>query len=364
MNQTVDDTIHTLRARSTSGWWQGVLAGAAALILGLGFLWFLKLVAWPLALLIGAIALAAGLAPLVHRVGRILPRTPAVVVVFLFILLVLAGLIWLAVPPLLSQGQVALQEIPTLVDQTERFLNRWIPGQNNLSLQEMVPPQLISGGSSLLISLPRQFLSLLTALLVVVFGGFYGLIFAPNAHDFLLSLFPPARRRRVDEVLKGLTDAMGGWLRGTAIDMAVVGSMKYIGLTLVGYEIVAPLAVLAGLLAFVPIIGPIIAAIVTTTVGFLQSTTTGLLGLLVSVIVQQTESNFLVPVIMRDQARISPLLTVLALLAGERIGGLVGALVAIPLTAALRVFILMVVAPAIRDWTGAPEVDDEAEEEG
>lgn len=363
MNETTDqNTILDQPGRSRGGWGQQVVTGAAALALGLGFLWFLKLAAWPLALLIGAIALAAGLAPMVRWVEHWLPRTVSVVVVYLFLALILTLLIWVAIPPLVSEGQSALREIPAAVDKVETFLNRWIPGRDNLSIRDLLPAGLVSGSSPMLITVPQRFLDWATALLVVAFGAFYALVFAPNTHQFLLSLFPPARQEHVDEVLHGMTDAMGGWLRGTAIDMTVVGTMKYIGLTLVGYNIVAPLAIFAGLIAFIPVLGPIIAAIVTTTVGLLQSPTTGLLGLVVSLVVQQTESNFLVPVIMRGQARISPLLTVLALVAGERIGGLVGALVAIPLTTALRAFILMVVAPAIREWTGAPEVESDEEE--
>lgn len=74
---------------------------------------------------------------------------------------------------------------------------------------------------------------------------------------------------------------------------------------------------------------------------------------------QQIEGNIIFPNIMSRETEMSPLLSIVAFLAGSAVGGLLGALVAIPVAAALRVFVIEVVAPAVRRWSGATETTEE-----
>jgi putative heme transporter len=92
------------------------------------------------------------------------------------------------------------------------------------------------------------------------------------------------------------------------------------------------------------------------------SPTTALITLIFVLILQQFEGQILTPNIMRSQTEVSPLMVIFAILAGSALGGLMGAIVAIPVMAAIRVFVEEVVAPAIRRQTGAPAVEKEEEE--
>ena len=210
----------------------------------------------------------------------------------------------------------------------------------------------------MLLAIPRRLLELVTAFVVVFFISLYALILAPGLESFVLSLYPERSRERVEAVAAKMMGAMGGFVRGTLIDALVVGVLTYVGLLLIGMPFELILSVLAGLLEIIPVVGPLITAILLVTVAVLQAPGKVWIVLAFAVVLQQVESNILVPNIMREQAKVSPLLTLLALLAGERIGGLVGALVAIPLVAALRVLMLELVAPAVRSWTGAPPVPE------
>jgi predicted PurR-regulated permease PerM len=117
------------------------------------------------------------------------------------------------------------------------------------------------------------------------------------------------------------------------------------------------LALLAGIGAIVPIVGPILATIPIVGIALLTSPTTALAALIFWVVLQQIETYAIMPNIMSKQADIPPLLVLLAVFAGGGIGGILGALIAIPLSGALRVFILRVIAPGIRRWTGAIDGD-------
>lgn len=347
-----------LRWSPPGSWWRTTLAGAAALVLGLGLLWVLQLVAWPLALLIGGVALAAGLNPIVSRLSQWLPRTVSVILIYLLFALVVAVLVWVTIPPLVTQVRQFSDQLPSLIDQAQRQLNRWIP-TDAPPLQDLVGPLLSVGtGGSMLLTIPQRLFELVTAFVVVLFISLYALILAPATESFLLSLFPERSRERVEAVAQKMMQSMGGFVRGTMIDAVVVGVLTYIGLLLIGFPFDVVLSVLAGVLEIVPVVGPVITAVLLLAVAVLQAPDKVWIILIFAIVLQQLESNILVPNIMREQAKVSPLLTLLALIAGERIGGLVGALVAIPLVAGLRVLLLEVVAPAVRTWTGAPPASE------
>jgi predicted PurR-regulated permease PerM len=162
---------------------------------------------------------------------------------------------------------------------------------------------------------------------------------------------------------------MGGYLRGAFLDGVIVGLTTYVGLLVIGVDFPLILGLIAGLLEIVPAVGPIMAAVPILLVSLLQSPTTALISLIFMLAVHQFEGNIVFPNVMRSQTSISPLLVLVGLLSGFAAGGTLGALTAIPLVAVGRVFLLQVIAPAIRRETGAPEpsrepgLGQEAEEE-
>ncbi|MDT8304746.1 MAG: AI-2E family transporter, partial [Anaerolineae bacterium] len=335
------------------GWWERTLSVAVALIIGLGTLWLLQLLAWPLALLIGAVAVAAALAPLIERLAQRMPRTAAVILFYLLLLGLFLLIGWLAVPRVWSSAQTAIDEGPQLVEQWQQQLNNWLPG-SRLSIGGLL--ERFFGGSGFNNALTRSSQSLtrlVTAFVIVFFGSLYALLDGPRFHRFVLSLFAVDRRDEANEVIAEIMDAMGGFIRGELLAALIIGVLTYIGLLIIGFPYALALAVMAGLLEFIPLIGPFITAIVLVLVGLSQSLSQAAFALVLALVIQQIESNVVLPNVMRQEAKVSPLLVLLSILGGERIGGLVGALVAIPLVAGIRVLVLRVIAPAIRRWTGA-----------
>jgi predicted PurR-regulated permease PerM len=338
---------------SQNFWWERTLPGAAALILGLGTLWLLQLLAWPLALLVGIIALAAAFSPVVERLAQRIPRTAAVILLYLLLLGLVALLAALAVPPVWRDAQAVIDAAPQLMEQWQERVNGWLP-DNRLSLGDLIE-QLLGGeqiGATIRAS-SRIVTQLATALVVIFFGSLYALIDAPRFRRFLLSLFPASRQEHVDAVLAETAGSMGGFVRGEILAALIIGTLTYIGLLIIDLPYALVLAVLAGLLEFIPLIGPFITAVVLVLVGLSQSLGSALIALLLALIIQQIESNIVLPNVMRQEAKVSPLLVLLAVLGGEHVGGLVGALVAIPLVAGLQVVVLRVVVPAIRRRSGA-----------
>jgi predicted PurR-regulated permease PerM len=155
-------------------------------------------------------------------------------------------------------------------------------------------------------------------------------------------------------VLRRITDAMGGYLRGLLIDGSILGTVTYIGLMLLGVRFPLLLGVLAGMGEIVPIAGPVIAGSVIVLVALFQSPQLALFTLIFVLILQQLESNVLVPLVMKSQVDISPLFTLIGIAMGGTIGGFLGAIVAVPVAAAITALVKVAIAPAIRRRTGAP----------
>lgn len=331
-------------------WWQLSLAGALALVLGLGALQVIALLARPLALLILAISIAAALAPVVAQLERWLPRAGAIALVYLMLILALVGIGQLIVPPLAGQAKKIADSAPQLISQAQQRLG--FLGIDTSALLTTLTSQLGQFSSSL-VALPLMLFSSLLEILLVLVMSLYWLFLARPLRDFVLSLFPEAGRARILSLLYSIEWAMGGYMRAILLTAVTIGILTYIGLVLIGVEFPVVLALLAGLLELVPIVGPIISGLLVTGVALLQSPTLAIIALVYMFLLQQFEGQILVPNMMRSQADVSPLLAILAIFAGSSIGGLLGALVAIPIVSILQVFVVELIAPAVRRWTGA-----------
>jgi predicted PurR-regulated permease PerM len=208
--------------------------------------------------------------------------------------------------------------------------------------------------TSLLVSLPLRFSSALFDIFLVVFIAIYALIAAPHSHKTILSLVPAEKEDRVNHVLGSLVHTMGGYIRGVSITAGIIGSVSYVGLLLIGVNFPLTLAIISGLSEFLPFVGPWIAGAVMVTVALLQSPTKALITLLFAFGVQQLEGNLVAPNVMHPATCISPLTAIVALFAGASVAGVLGAIIAVPLVAAVRVLVVELLLPAVRRQTGAP----------
>jgi predicted PurR-regulated permease PerM len=335
--------------------WRLITIGAAALFIGLSIIGVLWLLYLPLAVLAIGITLAEALSPPVEWLSAKLPRALAVVLVYLSLLVVLAGICLLIIPDLVTQVRAASASIPNLIGK----LQKWLAGLN-LQLNENVFNTLlsyISSISSSIVTLPKAVFSSLFNILISFFISIYWLIDAPHIHRFFISLFPENRHSRVDAIMGKMGRVMGGYVRGAVIDGAIIGLSTYIGLLLIGINYPLMLSLIAGLLEAIPVVGPIIAAMPMLGVALLQSTTKFLITFIFVICLHQVESNIVLPNIMYRQTEISPMLVLLALLAGWSIGGVLGIIIAIPLAAAIRVFVIELIAPALRNRSGAQSTE-------
>lgn len=276
-----------------------------------------------------AFILMSALSPLVERLRRLgLPKILAVLLVFFLVLGAVISLITAGLTPLLSQTS-------NLIQRLGETLNSLL--QTNI-IDHTVIQQEMSKFSAQLVSLTvdlfRNLISWVSVLVVTI----YMLLDREQMEEYATSFFG-SRREHIRRLLRKIEEKLGDWLRGQMILSAAVGILVYIGLVLLGVEFALPLAIIAGLLEIVPVIGPIISAIPAILIGLTISPLFASLigGLYLAV--QQIESHVIVPQLMKRAVGLNPLLVILAVSIGGRLLGIAGALLAVPIAVVIQLII-------------------------
>jgi predicted PurR-regulated permease PerM len=351
-----------LESTPSGFWWRAAFAGALAIIFGVGLLYGVRALSRPLAVLILALTVASAVAPLVDLLDRFLPRVLAIAIIYLAFPGILALIGYLVAPSFVNQLNNVTQRIPDLVNQLQPLLKR-LGTLAPSNLFSTIASQLSSLASSL-VSVPLAIANSLVDLVAILFISIYALLEAQAMRKFVLSLVPEERHPEIGRFLHHVVWEMGGYLRGAFLDGLIIGLTTYVGLLVIGVDFPIVLGLLAGLLEIVPTVGPIIAAVPILLVALLQSPTTALITLIFLLAMHQFEGNIVFPNVMRSQTSISSLLVLVALLSGFAAGGILWALTAIPVVAVGRVFVIDVIAPAVRRETGAPEPSKENDRRG
>jgi len=271
-----------------------------------------------------AFILATALNPLVNGLQKIkLPRVIAIVISFILVIgiisLVFAGI------------------IPTLIEQTGVLANSLIQilNQNHLlEFDQNVISSQIQTISSSLINVLKIILGAASNVITIfslLVMTFYILIERPNLEKYLrLLLHDGHRERKYLEIFVSVEKRLGGWVRGELLLMLIVGTLTYVGLSAIKIPFALPLALLAGLLELVPNLGPTIAAVPAALIGLTISIPITIGTIIVSIAVQQLENNIIVPLVMRSSVGLKPIVTLLCLMVGVTLGGVGGAILAVP----------------------------------
>jgi predicted PurR-regulated permease PerM len=188
-----------------------------------------------------------------------------------------------------------------------------------------------------------------TAVLVTGFVGLYSAYDPELYKTGLVKLVPMEKRPRATEVLHTLDSALGRWIIGRLFSMALVGLLTAIGLWLFGVRLPITLGVIAALLTFIPNIGPILAAVPQALLALQLGPTTALYVIIFNIVLQTVESYVITPVVQRYEVTLPPVLTIFAQLLMGVLFGIIGIVMAAPLTV---VAMVLVQSLYIRDRLG------------
>jgi predicted PurR-regulated permease PerM len=167
---------------------------------------------------------------------------------------------------------------------------------------------------------------------------FYFTVEEEGMKRFIRSVSPSHYHPYLMQLINRIQRRLGYWLRGQLILSVVIFVLTFIGLTILGVDYALLLALIAGIFEIIPYLGPFLGAVPAVFLAFVQSPVKALLVVILYIIIQQLENNIIVPKVMSKSVGINPLLVIIILLVGGKIGGAVGMILAIPVATALSVF--------------------------
>ncbi len=266
-----------------------------------------------------------------------IPRILGTLLIFIAVLTLLAFLLYTLIPIAIFELQNFLEnikkmEIPVFGSlNTSQFIaiDKYLANLGNLA------NLLFSGGASFLNVVAAAFgnLALILATLIL---SFYLTVNQAGVEKFLRTVLPIIHEEYVINIYLRARNKLGLWLRGQIFLMLIVGAVTSLSLWILGVKYSLILGILAGVLEIVPIVGPIFAGTLAFLVAISESWILGLYVVILFLVIQQLENHVLVPLVMKKTVGISPVVVVIALLAGSQIAGLVGIILAVPTAVVLQ----------------------------
>jgi predicted PurR-regulated permease PerM len=302
--------------------------------------------------------LAYLLDPLVERFARLgLPRWLAVLLVYAITVAIVAFALAIAIPPLVQQIATFTTELPDIV----KLIQYQLDHLNELYDRIGLPVELRTFADSIVaasldavhnldISFLQPIIDSAASFVTSIFGYlilpawlFFLLKDRPRLQASMDRSLPEAWRRDTWAIVGIIHEVFGKWVRGQLILGGTVGLASFIGLTVLGFSVdgifgrfAVLLAIIAAFGELIPIIGPIISAVPAVLLGLTAGPVPALAALLLYFGIQQVENSVLVPKIQSDAIDLHPSLIITALIIGGAIFGLLGAILALPVTAAFR----------------------------
>lgn len=295
-----------------------------------------------------ALFIAIGLKPIIEfLIRRGLPRAWAVAIVTLGFVVIIAGFVIAAAPPISHEVQSLITNYPRYRANlasgkgwagrlaVKLHLTGYLKGNSKLKLP-------IAGG---LLGVGKVVLSLAVATVSLVALTIYFLIALPGVEKLWLSLIPRSRRERARMLTDEVFERVGGFMLGNLLTSLVAGVGTYIWLVILGVPYPLLLALAVALLDLIPMVGSTIAGIVVTLVALTKGLPIGIATAAFYVGYRFLEDYLLNPRVMKHAVKVTPGLTIIATLVGGALLGLIGALIAIPVAATIHLLLEEVTIP-------------------
>ncbi len=281
--------------------------------------------------------------PVRWMVRRGLRRSHAVTIIFLATLLVIAGFLLLLIPPMIGQATKLTSDFPGYITQLRQHSPTLTALEDHFHLQNKIndlartlPGQL--GHQAL--TFGRRFFGALVSMLLVIVLTIYIMADLPRLRTLLVRLFPLRHRPRVSQAINVVIDKVGSYMIGNIIISLIAGATAFVAFMLLHVSFALPLAIMIAIADLIPLVGATIGAVISVVVAV---ATTDLVSAIVLagffVLYQQAENYYIAPRVLRGSVDMPSLAVLLAALLGASAMGVIGALMAIPIAAAIKVLV-------------------------
>lgn len=335
-----DSSLSTSRSRITFAQAVAIIAG---LIVGLLLVW-----AWRdvLLLVFASVLIAVGLHGIADPIARRTPLSAGVALLLagVLVIAVLAGVVWLFGAQIAGQFEAMFGQLPEAWSRLRGDLQQHVAGRALVAeIERWISTSADNPMGAAFARVGGYTMSIaggLTTALLVVFAAAF-IASAPKIYvRGLLKLAPLSVRPRMDGALQASGRALKKWLLGTLASMLAISAMLAIALWLLGVPGFLALALIAGLAQFVPVVGPLLAAIPGVLLALTIGPETAAWTALAYFVASQLEANLLYPLIQQRAVSLPPALTLFAIIAMGVLFGPLGVMLAAPLTVVASIFIV------------------------
>lgn len=307
-----------------------------------------------LVLVIIAAFFAVGLDPAVRKLESLgLGRGLAIASIFVAALAAVAGFLAAVIPPLVDQVTSFATDLPGYVEDVGRRhprIEQFIEDNDiaqRLRDATQKAPDFIAGSFGSVVGVVGSVFSTLFNGLTLIVLTIYFLLSLSRIRKGSLRLVPRSKRRRVGELLDPILEKIGGYIAGQTTVALIAGAISFTFLTIAGVGFPIALALWVAIAALIPMVGATLGAIPAVVVAFFDSPGLGVATLAFFIVYQQLENYLIAPRIMKRAVDVSPAAVLLAALIGGSLLGFVGALMAIPTAAAIKLLAEEVVLPTV-----------------
>ena len=344
------------------GKWISKVVFVAALVVGGLLVWHLSYV---IVIAFAAIIVATILTLAADLTERFTPLRGgwAKAVSWLLIAILIAAFIFLLGTQVADQFRNLVTEMPDMVRQAGNLIG--VPDLQSILRHRLQTFATQDGMFADVAGFTASLVSIVGMLVVVLFAGIFLALDPEGYRHGVLQLVPDAYYERIRFALETVGRALRLWLAGTLVAMLVVGVVTTSALYAIGMPSALALGIIAGVLEFIPFIGPILSVLPAILVALPEGYTMVIWVGLIYLAIQQIEGNVLVPLIQQRTADLPPVLGILSILAGTLLFGLPGVVLAVPMALVIIVFIKQLYVRDIlgRDTTAPGEKGEEEEEE-
>jgi predicted PurR-regulated permease PerM len=302
-------------------------------------------------ILFTAIVIGTAIRPAVAWLNRRgLPQVAGVILVYFLLLIVIIGFALLLFPLVVEQGTTIAAAVPGYYQSLREGMVNY-PNQLIVRLSEFLPAQLPSlepvqqTGPEMMASAGKAFgyVTLATQAIfiaiVILLLAYYWTLDGPRAIRSLLLLIPKGQRESMSELISAMETKVGFYIAGQGVLCLVIGMMALVAYLLIGLPNALVLALVAGVMEAVPMIGPFLGAIPAALVALSIAPAKLVWVIVATIVIQQVENSLLVPRVMRKAVGVNPFVSLLSLFAFSSLFGIAGALMAIPIAAIIQLLL-------------------------
>jgi len=294
-----------------------------------------------------------------------IPRLLSALIIYLAAFSVLIATSWYVLPPLFRQIAELGGNVPDYIEQFEGLQERYMELQTQYPALgafddqvQTIAAGITSGVTDRLTALPEMIFRLIFDALSVFFISLLIITTRSRIMNLTLSMIAPQHRETTRDVLTKMWIRVGFYLQAQLIVMAIVGTLMFLALWVIGVNFPVLLAIIVALGQLLPRIGPWLGRIPLLGIAALQGWQTVLLVLAASVIIENLKGYVISPLVEGDQLNMHPLLVFISVLIGGTVMGLAGAFIAVPAAAMVQVLFEEVILPWRQRQLGEAEVPE------